>query len=44
MTGPQVAVFLKMLATGRDNAPLRYDLAVRYPKNNDAVNAAEHED
>jgi uncharacterized protein HemY len=42
MTGPQVAVLLKMLAAGRDDALLRYSLGNALLKEHDAANAAEH--
>ncbi len=42
MTGPQVTVLLKMLASGRDDALLRYSLRNALLKEHDAVEAAEH--
>ena len=42
MTGPQVTVLLKMLASGRDDALLRYSLGNALLKEHDAINAAEH--
>ncbi len=42
MTGPQVSVLLNMLATGRDDAMLRFSLGNALLKENDAVAAAEH--
>lgn len=42
MTGPQVAVLLKMLAAGRDDALLRYSLGNALLKAHEAVGAAAH--
>jgi Tfp pilus assembly protein PilF len=42
MTGPQVAALLNMLATGRDDALLRYSLGNTFFKNHDAANAVTH--
>ena len=42
MPGPTLENLLRMLASGRDNALLRFSLGNEYLKANDPGNAAEH--